>query len=272
MNDGEEYEEDTSRPKGRSGHTMTVLGNEFYIFGGKTGLIKESNELWKFNPDAVEYTLIHETLIEQFTEEELKRISAEDEKNQKPFHWLTRSEVEQRTNPSFNDKLKDKKEKKKNKIKKEEEENVRNANKDIQGKYADQVLQRPNVAKMRRTLIFTSDPNSIKSGLSTLQEDEKANMNQNVSKIVGEVPEPRDGQSVCVYKGKLVIFGGDRFKFPFNDLFFYDVGDGTEEENAGEEEKNEEEKTEEEEEEPEVVYKETRLLSVILKAEPTYDE
>ena len=220
-------EQELNIPKGRSGHSMTVIDDCFYIFGGKTGLIKESNELWKFDPTADEYTLIHETLIEQFTEEELKRISAEDEKGQKPFHWLTRGEVEKRTNPSFLDRIQNIDKKKEENKKKEKEENLRNANKDIQGKYADQVLYRPNVAKMRKTLIFTSDSNSIKSGLNILQENEKANMKPDVLKIKGEIPEPRDGQSVCNYKGRLVVFGGDRFKFPFNDLFFYDLSDNS---------------------------------------------
>ena len=86
-----------------------------------------------------------------------------------------------------------------------------------------------------------------------------------IEKIVGEVPAPRDGQSVCVYDGKLVVFGGDRFKFPFNDLFFYSA-DSQEEVVENNDENREDE--EEEEQEP---YRETRLLQVILKAEPTYD-
>ena len=39
------------RPKARSGHSMVVIGDEFYIFGGKTGLFKVCNEIWKFIPD-----------------------------------------------------------------------------------------------------------------------------------------------------------------------------------------------------------------------------
>ena len=78
---------------------------------------------------------------------------------------------------------------------------------------------RPNVVKMRKTLIFTSDPDKIKEGLNTLSKDEKEKITQDITSIKGELPEPRDGQSVCVDGTKLYIFGGDRFKFPFNDLF-----------------------------------------------------
>jgi hypothetical protein len=237
--DDEDIEEDKKdiRPKGRSGHSMVCVGDMFYIFGGKTGLIKESNEIWEFNPNDINYGCVHETLLEQFTKEELNRISAENKDDKHGFRWLTRSEVEKRTNPSFNDNIKeDDKKKKKNKKNdkkndkskkkdndKKNKDNKNDQNKDIEGKYADQVLCRPNVVKMRKTLIFTSDPEKIKEGLKTLSKDEKEKLNPNIVRIKGELPEPRDGQSVCVEGTDLYVFGGDRFKFPFNDLFVLDT-------------------------------------------------
>ena len=62
---------------------------------------------------------------------------------------------------------------KKTTIEIEKVENKTNQNRDIEGKYSDQVLCRPNVVKMRKTLIFTSDPEKIKEGLATLSNDEK---------------------------------------------------------------------------------------------------
>ena len=233
--DEEDIEEDKKdiRPKGRSGHSMVCVGDMFYIFGGKTGLIKESNEIWEFNPNDINYGCVHETLLEQFTKEELNRISAENKDDKQGFRWLTRGEVERRTNPSFNDNIKEndkkkKKNKKKDKSKKKENNDKKNdnkneQNKDIEGKYSDQILCRPNVVKMRKTLIFTSDPEKIKEGLKTLSKDEKEKLNPNIVRIKGELPEPRDGQSVCVEGTDLYIFGGDRFKFPFNDLFVLDT-------------------------------------------------
>ena len=113
----EEDDIEDIRPKGRSGHSMVVIGDEFYIFGGKTGLIKESNEIWKFIPERTEYECVHETLLEQFTKEELSKISAENKKDEKKFRWLTRSDVEKRTNPSSKAKPKSKKKKPKRKKK-----------------------------------------------------------------------------------------------------------------------------------------------------------
>ena len=253
LDDDDEIED--IRPKGRSGHSMVVIGDEFYIFGGKTGLIKESNEIWKFIPSTIQYECVHETLLEQFTREELSKISAENKKDEKKFKWLTRSDVEKRTNPSFNsfkseaelDKEKERKKKKKemqknknnqqgmntlkmtkvdkNKknTKKPEKKSDKNNNKDGEGKYSEQVLCRPNVIKMRKTLIFTSNPDKIKEGLNILSKDEKEKLNENIERIKGEIPEPRDGQTACVDGNNIYIFGGDRFKFPFNDLFVLDT-------------------------------------------------
>ena len=251
-----ELEEDEEikdiRPKGRSGHSMVCIGDEFYIFGGKTGLIKESNEIWKFIPERTEYECIHETLLEQFTKEELSKISAENKKDEKKFRWLTRGDIEKRTNPSFNsykseaelEKEKARKKKKetmknnqqgmttvknvkidKNKktTKKTDKKADKNNNKDLEGKYTDQVLCRPNVVKMRKTLIFTSNPDKIKEGLNILSKDEKEKINEQIARIKGEIPEPRDGQTACVEGNHIYIFGGDRFKFPFNDLFVLDT-------------------------------------------------
>ena len=240
FDDEEEDENDKDiRPKGRSGHSMVLVNDVFYIFGGKTGLIKESNEVWIFNPNDITYECVHETLLEQFTKEELKKISSENKRDIQKFRWLTRSDIEKRTNPSFNDNKNDMEEKRNQKKKKENNknsspdkkknkkttkkidktDNKNNQNKDIEGKYSEQVLCRPNVVKMRKTLIFTSDPDKIKEGLNTLSKDEKEKVNSNIQKIKGELPEPRDGQTVCVEGNNLYIFGGDRFKFPFNDLF-----------------------------------------------------
>ena len=236
LDDDDEIED--IRPKGRSGHSMVVIGDEFYIFGGKTGLIKESNDIWKFIPSTIQYECVHETLLEQFTREELSKISAENKKDEKKFKWLTRSDVEKRTNPSFNsfkseaelDKEKERKKKKKemqknknnqqgmntlkmtkvdkNKknTKKPEKKSDKNNNKDGEGKYSEQVLCRPNVIKMRKTLIFTSNPDKIKEGLNILSKDEKEKLNENIERIKGEIPEPRDGSVEIDSNSLLMIY------------------------------------------------------------------
>ena len=128
--EGEDENNKDIRPKGRSGHSMVLVGDMFYIFGGKTGLIKESNEIWEFNPTECYYECVHETLLEQFTKEELQKISSENKRDVKKFRWLTKSDIEKRTNPSFNDnKSEEDKEKGKNK-KLQKEKNKKNGGTD----------------------------------------------------------------------------------------------------------------------------------------------
>ena len=249
-NENKEEKPKIDKPEGRSGQTMNSIGNVFYIFGGKLGVIKESNELWTFDPAATQYHLIHDILIEQYSEDELKPISS-GEKNKKPFHWLTKREVETRTNPTP---FALKNQKKKNKEKKEEN-NEKKHNKSFteqKAKYSDQVLVRPNVKMMKASLVYTCIPDDLKSGLQKLSENEKAMIDKESVLIIGSVPEPRDGQSTITFNGnKLVVFGGDRNKFPFNDLFIFDtkmeVGEQQEDENDKEPQENEEKKEGEEE-------------------------
>jgi len=254
-NKEEENKPKVDRPEGRSGQTMNKVGNVLYIFGGKLGVIKESNELWTFDPAATQYHLVHDILIEQYSEEELKPILS-GEKNKKPFHWLTKREVETRTNPTP---FALKNQKKKNKEKKNEDNTEKKHNKSFteqKSKYSEQVLVRPNVKMMKASLVYTSIPDDLKNGLKKLEENEKAMIDKESVLIIGSVPEPRDGQSTVTFGGnKLIIFGGDRNKFPFNDLFIFDTkteaGEPGEDENDKEPEVNEEKKEGEENKENE---------------------
>ncbi len=77
---------------------------------------------------------------------------------------------------------------------------------------------------MKKSLIYTSSGDELHNALNQLGEDEKAMLDKDSGLIIGEVPEPRDGQTVNLYRGtKLLLFGGDRNKFPFNDLYFFDT-------------------------------------------------
>lgn len=40
---------------------------------------------------------------------------------------------------------------------------------------------------------------------------------------LGSLPQPRDGHSAHLFMDKMIIFGGDRNKFPFNDLFVFNL-------------------------------------------------
>ena len=154
----------------------------------------------KLNPNGPNYELL------KTIEEEMKNYEI---KSDGTIVKINQNEEEEEEEEEHRDKKEDTKEKEKIK--------------ELEGKYSNQVLCRPNVVKMRKTLIFTSDPEKIKQGLNTLSKDEKEKLNQNIESLKGELPEPRDGQTLCVDGTNIYVFGGDRFKFPFNDLFVLDT-------------------------------------------------
>lgn len=51
---------------------MLVDNEKIYIFGGKTGNIHETNELWLFDIQKLSFSIIHDTLLEQYSEKELQ--------------------------------------------------------------------------------------------------------------------------------------------------------------------------------------------------------
>jgi hypothetical protein len=55
-------------PEARSGQSFIYHGktNSAYIFGGKTANLQEKNDLWKFNFNTEKFSILHDTLLEQF--------------------------------------------------------------------------------------------------------------------------------------------------------------------------------------------------------------
>jgi N-acetylneuraminic acid mutarotase len=55
-------------PEARSGQSFIYHGktNSAYIFGGKTANLKEKNDLWKFDFNTEKFSILHDTLLEQF--------------------------------------------------------------------------------------------------------------------------------------------------------------------------------------------------------------
>ena len=213
------------KPKGRSGQNMINVNGKLYIFGGKLGVIQESNELWILDPSIPKYELVHDTLIEKYTTEEIKTIYISSEKKKKKFHWLTKREVDERTNPLPFALKKSKTTKKlKNNKKDGNRGKLNNSFTEYKTKYSDQVLNRINVRTMKHGLIYNSIYDKLIKANETLKQNEKAMIDKDNNFIIGNVPEPRDGQSCNLFQNnKLVFFGGDRNKFPFNDLYFFDI-------------------------------------------------
>ena len=64
-----------------------------------------------------------------------------------------------------------------------------------------------------------ADTHTLRQRVSTLLTKSFFTTKEKIK--MGILPQPRDGQTVNTINGSMIVFGGDRNKFPFNDLFFY---------------------------------------------------
>lgn len=204
-------------PYGRSGHSMIANKDTFYIFGGKKGNLKETNELWRFDISKNEFFLLHDTLLEQFSEKELLEMQPKDEdktKNQKVFKWVTKKDIPA-LNPFFRVKYK----KKKKKI-----EKVLSRSQvlfEYRKKWESELLKLPDVSSIQRSTIYKVEDNmeKIQRKLTSSVKTMKNHFSE--LNIIGNLPFPRDGHSAEFYSNLIIIFGGDRNKFPYNDLYTF---------------------------------------------------
>jgi hypothetical protein len=206
-------------PAGRSGHTMVSYQDSLIIFGGKAGNMNESNDLWKFDLKEKKFVLIHDTLLELFTEKELQDHQPKKEEpidRKKTFKVLTKKDI-----PALNPM---------NKSKKDFDIKKRTMHRSMylektKINYEHEVLKSPLGAKLKKSIIYNqeNDMNGVLHRLSTLFQSHSHKSLLQETCVSGIPPLPRDGHSCLVYENKLIVFGGDRNKFPFNDLFSFSL-------------------------------------------------
>ena len=82
-------------------------------------------------------------------------------------------------------------------------------------------MQSPNSRGMKNSLIYKMDSSETFSNKAKLSSILLKNKTLKITKLFGSVPMPRDGHSALLYYDTMIIFGGDRNKFPLNDLFIF---------------------------------------------------
>ena len=69
-------------------------------------MFQECNDLWKYDINGNKFILLHDTTLEQFTDEEIEEFKREENnKNKKKgndFHFITRKEQDDKINPYSN--------------------------------------------------------------------------------------------------------------------------------------------------------------------------
>jgi hypothetical protein len=208
-------------PEGRSGHSFISRNDEFYIFGGKSGFMNERNDIWKFDTQKLSFTILQDTMIEKYTEKELLENMPKEEdesKKIKPFKILTKRDI-----PALNP---INRKEGKNTEKKIKMEMMRKSQQlfEFRQQLEIELLKSPSINIMKRSIIYNLDMD-ISTAINRLNNLMNSNETEKkkVTTIVGNPPLPRDGHSAILHGNMVVIFGGDRNKFPFNDLFTFNI-------------------------------------------------
>jgi hypothetical protein len=135
-------------------------------------------------------------------------------KNQKVFKWITKKDIPA-LNPLF--RVKDK-------MKKKKFENVLSRSHvlhEYKKKWEAELVRLPDVSSIQKSSIYNTENNMDKINYK-LSSSVKYLRNPLLDlTILGNVPFPRDGQSAEIYSNLIIIFGGDRNKFPYNDLYTF---------------------------------------------------
>jgi hypothetical protein len=89
--------------------------------------------------------------------------------------------------------------------------------------FENELLKSPKSKKMKNSIIFKMESKSENQTLIkklTLMLSKTNNLEDTRVKQ-GVIPYPRDGHTANLYENSMIVFGGDRNKFPFNDLFAF---------------------------------------------------
>ena len=194
-------------PKARQGHSALLIDNEqILIFGGKTGNIFEINEFWKFDLNTKRFSIIQGTLLQRegFTQQIKPKVIIETLTNHNPyqtFYKLKKVQIKTENDENFN------------------QTNGFNKNKEKRNPYEDIIMGDNKARNIKNSLIYKINSEDV-NYINNLADNNK-NLKFERFKY-GEVPLPRDGHTAFMFKDRMFIFGGDRNKYPFNDLYFFD--------------------------------------------------
>ena len=213
-------ENDLNIPSPRSGHALLQINSEdnfVYIFGGKIGNFQEGNDLWKYDISGNKFILIHDTILEQYSSEEmdelLKEKNAKKKSKESEFHFISKKEIEDKLNPYSKLYLDNKTISKRVLFK---SKSTKDFNKN---EYENEIFVNPGYYQMKHSSIYNLDNKDINTAITSLDMLLPYKTGEKGIKI----PLPRDGASLQYLDYKLYIFGGDRNKYPFNDLYIYDL-------------------------------------------------
>ena len=155
--------------------------------------------------------------MEQYSSEELeeflKEKNAKKKNKENEFHFISKKEMEDKLNP-YSKFYVDNKSISKRVLFKSNSTKEFNKN-----EYENEIFVNPGYYQMKHSSIYNLDNKDINTAIATLDKLLPYKLGEKGIRM----PLPRDGASLQCYENKLYIFGGDRNKYPFNDLYIFNL-------------------------------------------------
>ena len=188
-----------------------------YIFGGKIGNFQEANDLWKYDISSNGFKIIHDTILEQYSSEELeeflKEKNAKKKNKESDFHFISKKEQDDKLNPFSKYYVENKSTNRKMMFKSKSAKDIN------KNDYENEIFVNPGYYQMKHSSVYNLDNKDINSAIASLDMLLPYKLGEKGIKM----PLPRDGSSLLFLENNLFVFGGDRNKYPFNDLFIYNI-------------------------------------------------
>ena len=218
LNNNIDNEGELIAPSPRSGHAMYKSDdNTVYIFGGKIGNFQEANDLWKYDISSNGFKIIHDTILEQYSSEELeeflKEKNAKKKNKESDFHFISKKEQDDKLNPFSKYYVENKSTNRKMMFKSKSTKDIN------KNDYENEIFVNPGYYQMKHSSVYNLDNKDINSAIASLDMLLPYKLGEKGIKM----PLPRDGSSLLFLDNNLFVFGGDRNKYPFNDLFIYNI-------------------------------------------------
>ncbi len=88
--------------------------------------------------------------------------------------------------------------------------------------YEELIFAKSGFHSIKHGPIFGLESDDVNQAIEFLNANLNARLkNAEERKRKGQLPLPRDGQTMEAYENGFIIFGGNRNKFPFNDIFVF---------------------------------------------------
>jgi N-acetylneuraminic acid mutarotase len=222
------------QPRPRAGHTAVVHADHMYVFGGSHGITQETNDFYALDLKTETWSIVHPAEKLNRCDEQLSPVSAVKairmRENMKRSKAPDASPMLKGLRPDFfkmmqDSRLDSPRRRRKKSIEGSPTISPRNnplykttrqlsCVPERELRLSDEQLS-PIVLTMTHSLVMRATFSNKKRSPKTERVE------QTTGRVIGSFPCGRDGHIAQIHGGKLYVFGGDRYKMAYNDLYSF---------------------------------------------------